>query len=119
VRLLLDHQFSPVIAERLRERGHGVDAAVERDLHHQLDEVLLALLATEPRALLTNDVRHLTTIARDWAATGRRHGGLVFTSDARLPRHRGTIGNDVERLAALLAAHPSDDALVERIVWLA
>jgi hypothetical protein len=118
VRLALDHHYSPVIAELLRERGHDVVAAVERGWQTEGDEALLVLCAAEERALLTNNVAHFTLLARHWQAQGRAHAGLVFTSDASLPRIRGTIEVYVEALEVLLSPHPTNDALADRVWWL-
>ncbi len=118
MRLLLDHHYSPEIARRLRKRGHDVLAAMERRWEGEDDEALLTLCAGEQRALLTNNVRDFTVLARNWATGGRPHAGLVFTSDASLPRGRRTIGRYVSALDALLAANPGDDAFTDRVSWL-
>jgi hypothetical protein len=118
VRLLFDHHYSTEIAAQLRKRGHDVAAAVERGWHGEDDETLLTLCGRERRALLTNNVRDLTAVVRRWATDGRSHSGLIFTSDASLPRGRGTIGRYVRALNALLAANPGDDAFADRVHWL-
>lgn len=119
MRLLLDEQYSPTIAQRLRSKDLDVVAVVERvDLIGLEDEALLRVATAERRALLTNNARHFTPNAREWAASGRTHHGLLFTSDARLPRSRETIGIYVERLAALLEAEPADEGLRDQVRWL-
>lgn len=118
MRLLLDHHYSTKIATQLRKRGHDVVAAVERGWHGEDDETLLTLCGQERRALLTNNVRDLTAVARRWATDGRSHSGLIFTSDASLPRGRRTIGRYVRALNALLVANPGDGAFADRIHWL-
>lgn len=118
MRLALDHHYSPAIARRLRELHHDVVAAVERGWEAEDDEPLLVLCAGEQRALLTNNVADFAVIARRWHAEGRVRSGLVFTSDASLPRHRDTIGRYVEALAALMAANPHDEAFLDRVHWL-
>jgi nucleoside-diphosphate-sugar epimerase len=118
MRLALDHHYSTHIAIRLRERGHDVVAAVERGWEAEDDEALLALCETDGRALVTNNVADFMVIARRWATQGRCHAGLVFTSDASMPRSRDTIGRYVEALDALLEAHPAENSFVDRVHWL-
>lgn len=118
MRLLLDHHYSTQIAAQLRTRGHDVDAAVERGWHGEDDETLLTLCVQDRRALLTNNVRDFTAVARRWATDGRSHSGLVFTSDVSLPRGRRTIGRYVSALDALLVGNRNDDAFADRVHWL-
>jgi hypothetical protein len=118
VRLALDHHYSRLIAVQLRDRGQDVVAAIERAWEAEDDDPLLAICAQEQRALLTNNVADFTVIARRWSAEGRQHAGLVFTSDASMPRGRSTIGRYAEALAALLGANPKDDAFLDRVHWL-
>jgi hypothetical protein len=54
----------------------------------------------------------------EWAVSGDEHSGLLFTSDASLPRGRDTIGLYVEALAALMDAHTTEDALHNGVRWL-
>ena len=118
VRLALDHHYSPSIALKLRDRGHDVVAAIERAWETEDDESLLVLCRQEQRALLTNNVADFATIARRWAVQGRPHSGLVFTSDASMPRTRRTIGRDVTALHKMLEANPTADSFVDRVHWL-
>jgi Domain of unknown function (DUF5615) len=118
VKLALDHHYSPAIAIELRARGHDVIAVMEREWETEDDESLLALCGRDARALVTNNVGDFTVIARSWAAEGREHAGLIFTSDASMPRSRRTIGRYVESLDALLRANPGDGAANDRVHWL-
>lgn len=118
MRLALDHHYSPQIAERLRERGHDVVAAVEVGWHAEEDESLLTCCYEDRRALLSNNVADFVVIARRWLAEGCSHHGLIFTSDHSMPRTRGNIGAYVEALGRLLEANAGDDAFVDRIHWL-
>lgn len=119
MRLLLDEQYSPEIAARLRRDGYDV-AAVNGDpgLEGMDDEPLLRQATADGRALLTNNVRDFAPLAGTWAARNEEHRGLIFTSDESLPRSRNTIGDYVEKLRELLDANPGDDAFRGRVEWL-
>jgi hypothetical protein len=116
VKLALDHHYSRDIAEQLRTKGHDAVAAIERGWDQENDESLLTLCLAERRALLTNNVADFVEIARRWSVQGQSHAGLIFTSDASLPRTRGTIGKFVMLLHELLHAESADFA--DRTHWL-
>ncbi len=118
MRLALDNHYSPLIASRLREAGHDAVAAQDRGWGREEDEALLVICVDESRTLLTNDVADFTTISRRWAANGRSHSGLIFTSDVSMPRGRATIGRFVDALGDLFFRHPDDQGLRDQIVWL-
>lgn len=118
MKLALDHHYSTAIATHLRERGHDVVAAIERRWETEDDEPLLALCEREQRTLLTNNVADFAVISRSWAVEGRRHSGLIFTSDASMPRNRDSIGRYVEALDEFLRSNPGQDAFVDRVHWL-
>ena len=118
VKLALDHHYSTAITVQLRDRGHDVVAAIERGWETEDDESFLVLCDQEQRALLTNNVADFTLIARRWAAEGRQHCGVIFTSDASMPRGRHTIGRYVHTLDELLSANPQDGAFADRVHWM-
>jgi hypothetical protein len=118
VKLALDHHYSNQIAVQLRKRRCDAVAAIEQGWEQEDDEPLLGLCLTEGRALLTNNVADFTVIARRWALEGRPHAGLIFTSDASMPRGRNTIGVYVDALQALMRANQGDEAFLDRIHWL-
>jgi hypothetical protein len=119
VRLLLDEHYSPKIADELRNRGHDVVSAAERDDLRGLSDVELLTRATaERRALVTENVSDFMPLVRAAVAAGERHFGIVFTSQRSLPRALGTVGLYVERLDEVLQARPADDALAHQVLWL-
>lgn len=93
-------------------------AAIEVGWHHVDDETLLASCDAEQRALLTNNVADFAVIARRWQAEGRSHHGLVFSSDASMPRTRDTVGRFVEAIDVLMSARSADDGLADQIHWI-
>jgi hypothetical protein len=119
VRLALDHHYPIAISEQLQRKGHDAVTALERGWQAEPDESLLTLCLGEQRALLTNNVSDFMTLARQWATIGQQHAELIFTSDATLPRTHAMIGRYVRLLDALCRANPRNDALLDRVHWLA
>jgi len=118
MRLLLDEHFHRRIAQQLRDRGHDVVTVPEESLRGIDDHALLEAATARGRALVTNNVGDFAAIARRWAAEGRDHGGLVYTSDASVPRNAAGIGEMIRRLEHALEAHPQPEALANRAIWL-
>jgi predicted oxidoreductase len=118
VKLALDHHYPTAIAEQLRRGGHDTVAAIEQGWQREPDEALLALCAAEQRTLLTNNVGDFMSIVRSWAVSGQQHAGLIFTSDATLPRTHAAIGRYVKLLDVLMRDRPTTDAMVDRVHWL-
>jgi predicted nuclease of predicted toxin-antitoxin system len=117
VRLLLDEMISPRIAGELRAEGHDVQA-VKRDrpdLAGRGDHEIVRQMAAERRAIVTNDIADFAAIHDRLLAAGEEHFGMIFTFDATLPRSRQAIGQWVQTLAQLLAEHPQEDALRNRV----
>lgn len=118
MKLALDNHYAPVIASKLRERGHDAVHALERGWSTIDDERLLEVCVGEGRVLLTNDVADFSVIARRWATEGRQHLGIVFTSDASMPRSRSTSGRFVSALDRMMKANPGAESYADRIHWL-
>ncbi len=120
MKLLLDEMISPQVARELRARGHYVEA-IKRDrpeLEGLSDQELVARMASEQRAMVTNDVADFRVIHDRLLAQGGEHYGLVFTFDATLPRARANLTAWVGALESLLLTHPDDAALRNRITAL-
>lgn len=115
---MLDHHYPTAIAHEFRLSGRDVGTAVERGWHREPDEALLRLCAGEQRTLLTSNVGDFMAIVRNWSVSGQHHAGLIFTSDASLPRTHAAIGRYVQLLEALLHDYPDSDEFVDRIHWL-
>jgi predicted nuclease of predicted toxin-antitoxin system len=117
VKLLLDEMISPAIAHELRARGYDV-VAVENerlDLQSRRDRAVVRQMASERRVIVTNNVKDYRPIHDRFLAAGEEHYGLVFTFDDTMPRNKASIPLWVSTLEALLAAHPDDDALRNRV----
>lgn len=119
MKLALDEHYSPVIAARLRERGHDVISVHDRsELEGMKDSQLFPLLAAERRAILTENWADYQEEMCTAAAAGRDHYGVVFTSRNRLPRGKRTIGLFIRVLDDFLTRHPGEDALRNDYRWL-
>ncbi|MEI6621283.1 MAG: DUF5615 family PIN-like protein [Actinomycetes bacterium] len=118
MKLALDHHYPKAIAVGLRDRGFDVVTAFELDWHTEDDETLLTLCAGQRRALLTNNVADFAVVTRAWQAEGRSHCGVIFASDASLPRVLAMIGTYLDRLAQIMTTHPGDNELLDVVCWL-
>ncbi len=119
MRLLLDEQQDPAVAQRLRREKFDVKAVAERpELRSLVDEELLELATSERRALVTEDVRDFAILHRQMIAAGRHHEGIIVTSRQRFPRTKGARRDLIAALRLLLHAHPGEDDLRDALVWL-
>lgn len=113
MKLLLDEHYSPEIARQLRARGHDVAAVTERPgLSGRADRVHFAAMASERRAIVTEDVGDFRPLLAQALRAGEPTFGLVCVSPRRFPRRAADLGHVVTALDALLRACPEDDAAV-------
>ena len=119
MRLCLDEHYSADIAQGLRALAHDACAVKERVELISLDDPdLLAILVSERRTLVTENVADFEPLRRDLLASGGHHCGLIYTSSRSMPRYRGTIGLFVRRLDEVMKDHPGDDDFRDRTHWL-
>jgi len=119
LRLLLDEQQDPVIAQSLRKEGLDVIAVAERpELREISDADVLAAAIADRRAVVTEDVRDFTVLHGRFLEQGRTHYGIVFTSRTRLPRHKAGRRALLAALRSMLGTHESEDALRDQLIWL-
>lgn len=119
MRLALDELYAPRIAEELRARGQDVVSVLERAEWRGLsDSALFPLVAADRRAFVTENWADFRRELDRAATIGLDHHGVLFTSRARLPRSRDTIGLFVRALEDFLVRHPADDALLNSARWL-
>lgn len=110
MKLLLDEMHAAAAARALRTEGFDVVAVAETaELRGLPDDELLEAAARAERALVTENVRDFAVIARAWTAAGRRHAGIIFTSQPRFNRAmRAYPGDLVTGLRAFLERPPID-----------
>jgi predicted nuclease of predicted toxin-antitoxin system len=117
LKLLLDEMISPRIARELRAKDFDVQAikSDRPDLESVADLEIVRRLAAEKRAVVTNDVLDFQLIHNQMAVAGEEHYGMLFTSDATMPRNKASISLWVKTLTAVLKADPADDSLRNRV----
>jgi predicted nuclease of predicted toxin-antitoxin system len=120
VKLLLDEMISPRISRELRKGGFDVQAikADRPEFEGLADIEVLRRAAAELRALVTNDVLDFRLIHNQLLDSGEGHCGIVFTSDATMPRNKASVSLWTKTLRELLKASPADDALRNRVLHL-
>lgn len=118
MRLLLDEHIAPPVAERLRGRGHDVIAVREHPaLLGAADGELLSVAFEERRAVVTYDLRGFRVLARERVIDETHHFGVVLLDAGSFPQGARYFGRLISALEALLAAMPSEDALIDREWW--
>lgn len=117
MRLLLDEMISPRIAHELREHGHDLQNVKKDrpDLASRSDRELIRQMVTERRAIVTNDIADFQLIHDRLLAAGDEHYGMIFTSDATMPRTKDAIPKWVQALTKLLGEHTREESLRNQV----
>ena len=114
MKALLDEQLSPRIAELLRDRGHDVQAVVDRpDLAGRSDRVVLEIAAGEERAVITNNIKDFRPLAAERLTRGQSHAGLILLPSTRI-RTRGAVEILANAIERILREHPDGLPSTER-----
>lgn len=113
--------YSPEIARQLQARGHEIQS-IQGDRPEPMaldDERIVEQMSVERRGVVTNNVKHFMPAHSARIAAGKTHYGLVFSSDKSMPRSQAAIGLWVKTLDRFLNDHPAEDALKDRVQFLA
>ena len=78
MKLYLDEDMSPRIAELLRRRGLDATSARDTGQTHQSDRIQLEHATREGRAIVTANVTDFVQLAHEAVATNTPHGGIVL-----------------------------------------
>jgi len=119
MRLWLDEMIPGEVARQLRRLGHDVQAVQEPEQRWTWgleDAEQLETSVREGRAIVSYNLRDFVPLSRQWAEAGKVHMGIVLVPPRTVPP--GEIGELVRRLAALLDAHPENEALKDRVIFL-
>lgn len=118
MRLLLDEQISPRVAEELRKRGQDVVAVSETELRGVADDDVLRWAVADRRAVVTNDMRDFRLLHARHLTMATSHYGIVLVSGQRRSLRRAGIRGLVQALDRLLAELPGEDALTDREIFI-
>lgn len=115
--LLLDSHISPRVAELLAK--FSIDAVAlahwqEGKLRAASDELVLHAALQAGRVLVTFDLRSIPPLLRDWAQSGRSHGGVILVDQRTL--RPSDFGGLSRALVALCGDNQAD--WTDRVVFL-
>jgi predicted nuclease of predicted toxin-antitoxin system len=110
IRLLLDEDVRPLLAEVLRERGFDVVAVVPEGLGESEDAEVLEHAIEHHRTLLTHNVEHFVELAAEYARKGWEHYGIIVAAQA-------PIRELLARVLRLLAQKQAED-MINALEWL-
>lgn len=105
LKLLLDEQISPDVANGLRRRNRAIEVRymLEWENGHflgQHDPSCLREAATQGLTLVTYDRRTIPPLLKTWAEEERTHGGVIFVDEKTIsPADIGGLVWALTRLA--------------------
>jgi predicted nuclease of predicted toxin-antitoxin system len=79
IRLYLDEDFHPDLADALRQHGYDCQSAAEAKLLRKRDEEQLEYAVGQGRCLVSFNVRDFMHLASDWGTSGKHHAGILVT----------------------------------------
>ena len=80
IALYIDEDITSELAPALRERGFEAQSAAEAGLLRADDAQQLAYAAAHDLTLLTCNASHFLLLARQYAAAGRSHPGVIISA---------------------------------------
>ena len=119
VKLLLDEMLSADVAQRLRERGHDVEAVNGNPSYQALsDPEVMEVARAEGRAVVTSNLVDFRPLHHEAITPGGPgHFGMVFMA-SNYRRTKADVGRIVKALEAKLAEFPGDNDLASGETWL-
>jgi hypothetical protein len=90
LKLLLDEQISPEVAEGFRRQYHQPAILPLREWElgrflGQPGDLLLQAAAHQQLTLVTYDRRTIPPLLKRWAEAGQNHGGVIFVDEKTIP----------------------------------
>jgi len=100
VKLHLDEDLSPAIAEILRRRGLDVSSAHEVGTTQLSDAQQLHHAAHAERVLVTRNLRDFVVLGREYVGRGQAHAGIILVPAVFRGNEFAAIADAIERTVA-------------------
>lgn len=111
MKLYLDEDLSPRLAEGLRKRGHDVISSHEVGNNELPDEAQLSYAVEQGRHLVTYNRRDYLALAERWYRAGRHFPKILFMLESRYPRR--ALGAQIRALEQYMADQADDPNLMD------
>ena len=105
VRLYLDEDIHPDLADLVRQHGFDCRSAVEESMLGKSDEEQLEYATAQGRCLLSFNIRDFAVLAQAWLQAGRTHPGIVVTPQVS----RQALGQLLQQCLQLLNTTTADE----------
>lgn len=115
MKLYLDEDLSPRLAEALRKRGHDVVSSHEVGNDELPDEAQLSYAAKSGRHLVSYNRRDYLVLADRWYRQGRHFPKILLMVESRYPRR--AIGIQLRALERYLAGRADDPNLMDCVEY--
>lgn len=79
IRLYIDQDIHPELAEMLRQDGFDCQTTAEAGMLDKHDDEQLEYAVSQDRCILSFNVRDFRRLSEEWARIGRSHAGIVVT----------------------------------------
>jgi len=112
VKLYLDENLSPRLAERLRDRGLDATSAHEVGNVGADDRTQLRYATQQGRAIVTADVVDFVALAEDAVAANAAHAGMLLIPTTFQRSDLGALADVIERVARRYPAGIADAVLM-------
>jgi predicted nuclease of predicted toxin-antitoxin system len=110
IRLLLDEDVRPLLAEILRQRGYDAVHVLELGRTGESDAEQLEFAVDHGQAILTHNIRDFTLLDRQYRQEAKVHCGILLSDQI-------TLGSLLQRTLRFLGRHNPDD-VKNNVFWL-
>ena len=110
IKLYLDEDIDPLLAEVLRDRGLDCISTHESGNRGRADLDQLVFATRQGRAILTFNVKDFVRLAQEFDASGKSHKGIIVSDQ---PSFRELL----RRILVLLHRYANKD-LTDKLLWL-